>query len=428
MLISLFIVYIQCSQRKNYITTYMLVTPLDSFGFNENGTFEITLLSSNRSTLIIFLVTFEEMKTRIIKEITFSDICQNPQIHLSALNSSFHRNTKQIYWSGVIRNRDVYYPYILNCNRTRLKYSILTNFSNQYSHLDFRDEPYPYFYVALSYIYIAITIIYIIDIMIFPSFGILIPPILAFINSLKSIITSKYAQIWLDRRIGLVSYDYFGSNFFNFIFIMHYTLFLSFPTFIIAGWCIYIESIPLFDTLIIISSSLIFVVGTWSFRFSMSLKDIFVSIGFVMIGFLCIIRNNSNYIMITSHLDDNISPNLIQLRQKISLVLRFDAAFLSILVSLALLYSMALSFDFWSIVSDSIFELLMLSISIVELYLFLYRKEFAGDPNDIDENGVVRQPLTYGSTIRNYSLNEDRLKFYDLVEPESNYIALVGNP
>lgn len=425
MLISLFLAYCQCSQRKYYVTTYLPVIPLDSFGFEENGTFEINLLNSNRSTLIIFLATFDEMKSRIIHEISFLDICQNPKIHLSALNSSFYKNTKMVYWRGSIKRKDVYYPYILNCNRTKSKYTISTNFTNPASHLDLRDEFYPYFYTGLSYIYMAITVIYVINFLIFPSFGILIPPILAVINTTKSMITSKYAQIWLDRRIGLYSYDYFGTYFFNFIYILHYTAFLSFPTFIIAGWCIYRETIPFFESLIIVLSALIFVLGVWSFRFTLSLKDIFVSIGFVMIGFLSVVRNNVDYIMISSHLNDVTSRSLVQFRKKLSLVLRFDAAFLSILIALALLYSMALSFDFWSIVSDFIFEILMLSISVVELYLFIYRKEFEGDQNDFDENGVVRSSVTRSFPLANNDFNVNRMRFYDLNDPTSSCIALV---
>lgn len=428
MLIFLLLAYCRCSQRKYVITTYLPVTPLDSFGFEINGTFEINLLNSNRSTLIIFLATFDEMKARIVREISFFDVCGNPQIHLSALNSTIRPNTKTVYWRDKVSHKDVYYPYILNCNRTKSKYSILTNYTNPGTHLDFRDEFYPYFCTGLSYVYMAITFIYFVDFLLFPSFGILIPPILAVINTTKAMVMSKYAQIWLDRRSGLYSYDYYGTNFFNFLYILHYTSFLSFPTFIIAGWCIYRETIPLFESLLIVLSALIFVLGVWSFRFTLSLKDIFVSIGFVMIGFLSVVRNNVDYIMMSSHLSDTVSRDLRQFHQKLSLVLRFDAAFLSILITLALVYSMTLSFDFWLIVSDMIFEGLMLSISVVELYLFLYRKEFAGDQNDIDENGVVRPPVNGSFSAENNYLDENRMRFYEMSEPNSSCIALVIEP
>lgn len=418
-MIYLFLIFCRCSQRKYTIKTFMPVSPLDSFGFDANGTFEIILGTKNRSTLIIFLATFEEMKARILHEISFTDICLDPTIHLSSLNSSFKKNVNIVKWYGVIRTKNIYYPYILNCNRTKAQYSVMTNFTNPDSHLDLRDELYPYFDITLSYIYLGLTAICLLDFLIFQNFGIFVPLIIACIASTKCMIMSKYAQIWLDRRQGIVSYDYYGNIFFNFIYLLHYTAFFSFPTFIIAGWCVYRDTFNIFEVLIIIVSSLIFVVGVWSFRFTLSLKDAFVSIGFIMIGFLSMIRNNVSYIMMTGHLDDIISRDLVQFRMKISLVIQFDVIYLSSLVLLALLFSMTVSFDFWPIASDIIFELLLLVITVSEMYLFLYRRGFAGDPSDADID-----PHLSSRSIE----NNENLRFYMLNEPNSNCVALIAEP
>ncbi|KAK8839870.1 hypothetical protein M9Y10_031582 [Tritrichomonas musculus] len=416
MLIWLILIITRSAQRNFNLISSNHERQLESFGFSDNGSFNISVHTDKKTTMIIFMALVSEVKAIGIKGITFIDLCSDPQIHLAVLNSSYHQNTTDVSWSGKIALKNIYYPYILNCNYSKSRYSIITDFRNNKTHIDTRDDLYPIFYFILSFIYLFLTLFCLINICQYSILGIFIPPILALTLSSKSIIMASYTKIWFDRIAGVANYDYFGTILFNLCYIFHYTTFFAFPTFVISGWCIYRDTIKVSEVLINIFSSLVFVVGVWSFRFTMNKKEAFISIAIVIIGFVSVFRNIMDYIMITSNLQD-IAPRTSQaLQLKINLILQFEATFVSILIALGILLAMAVSLGLWDIVIDFIFELLLLSVSLTEMGMFLFRKKF-----------IVAGRNEIGDSFFNFSEEEieNNIKLRMICEPRSTYMALI---
>lgn len=408
------IAFCGCSQRNSYIISSNYERQLLNFGFEENGSFNITVKTDLKTTMIIFMATFTEMGEKGKKGISFIDLCDDPSLHFTQLNSSYHKNISELTWSGIIPTKKVYYPYILNCNYSYSKYIVTTNFRNVQSHIDTRDNLYPYLYFSLSFIYLFLTVVCIINICKYSVFGIFIPPILALTLSSKSIVMAAYAKIWFDRVSGVSNYDYFGTILFNIGYIFHYTTFFAFPMFVISGWCVYRDFIPFTEILNNIFSSLIFVVGVWSFRFTMNSKEGFLSITIVTVGFASVFRTILNYILITSNLDDLAPRNSQSLQLKINLILHFEAAYISIVTLLGIMLAIGLSLDLWDTMLDLIFESLLLCISLTEMAMFLFRKKFFGEKNN-------------RNFYFNYSEEEiiNNTQFRLINEPNTSYLALV---
>ena len=167
-----------------------------------------------------------------------------------------------------------------------------------------------------------------------------------------------YTKIWFNRVSGISNYDYFGTILFNICYLFHYTTFFSFPMFVISGWCVYRDYIPITEMLNNVFSSFIFVFGVWSFRFTMNGKEGFISIFIVTIGFAAVFKTILNYILVTSNLDDLAPRSSHSLQLKINLILQFEAAYISILTILGVLLAIGLSLDLWDAVLDLIFETL----------------------------------------------------------------------
>lgn len=358
---------------------------------------------------------FSELSEKDKKGITFYDLCLNPTLHFTNLNSTFHTEVTELHWTGTIPSKNVYYPYILNCNYTNSRYLIITDFRNAQSHIDTRDNLYPYLYFSISFIYLFLTLVCFINICRYSNFGIFIPPILALTLSSKSIVMACYTKIWFNRVSGISNYDYFGTILFNICYLFHYTTFFSFPMFVISGWCVYRDYIPITEMLNNVFSSFIFVFGVWSFRFTMNGKEGFISIFIVTIGFAAVFKTILNYILVTSNLDDLAPRSSHSLQLKINLILQFEAAYISILTILGVLLAIGLSLDLWDAVLDLIFETLLLCISLTEMAMFLFRKKFIGDRNEINDS------------FFNFSEEEiiSKTQFRFINEPNTSYLALV---
>ena len=113
----------------------------------------------------------------------------------------------------------------------------------------------------------------------------------------------------------------------------------------------------------------------------------------VIIGFVAIFKNNIDYIVMTSKLDDITPRNVQNLQSKIKLVFHFDASFVSTLIILGVFLSMAVSLNFWDVILDIIFEFLLLIISLTEMVMFLYRNQHAGNKNDIDDSFTLSMSM-----------------------------------
>lgn len=420
-MISLFMLLCGCSKRMYNYTSYMLASQLNSFGFNVNGSFDFQVVTSEKTTLLLFLATYKEIKERVLKDITYSSLCSNTSLHVSRLNSTFFHNATNISWRGTIDTKDIYYPYVLNCNLNKSMNSIITDFQNPSSHLDFRDEYYSTTNLILTFIYLLLTILWLINIFANPKFGIIIPPLFSFICLIKTIISIEEAGLWLNRKQGIIGYDDNGSILFNFMIILYYTLVLSLPTFLVSGFCVFRDQISLSEYCFTICSSLMLVSGLWSLNYVSSFQFALFSMFLTSFGFLCIIRNNADYLILLGHLDETVPESMPRLRSKISILSKFTMIAGTMLFSLILPYSISASFNFWKIVSDVLMELFILLIQIVEMWIFMFRKKYEGSINE-DENVLESDMLVH--SIEN--MNNVEFNFYMFHEPKLEDLALIS--
>lgn len=411
-LIAFFTFSAYCSVIKSIMYSSALYLRLRSFGFEKDATFTINITTPNITKLIIFLVAEKNIFLRPNTEMEISTACAKNPPYVSDLNSSLFKPSTSVSWTGSIKETNVYYPYVVNCNKNSTIYKIVTDFRNPFSHLDFRDNNYSILCTFISFLYTIITIIWIANGILHPKFWIPLHSGFAFVSSTKAVVCSLESKMWENRKLGIINYAENGSLH-SFFIILHYTSFLSFPIFAMAGWCIFRDSMPLSEFLRIILCNLILVFGFWPSKYITSLKEVALSVVLLSIGSIVFLRIITDYIIMLSNLEERISDGQQVLKRKVSLVTRFTSSFFFFGLSYSIFYILSISFNLWDILGDIIIELGFVILSFIELYFFLIRQSYEGKEDEI------------GRDLRKEDMDVDS-SIYHLEEPKVHDIAIIS--
>lgn len=403
----------QSSTRHYHFDTNYPIIRLDPFGFNQNASFTFQVETSNASSLHLFLLS-----KKIEKKYEFNhfglqlSVCFQPSF-VTELNSSFQIHNQFIFWKGNIPSKYIYYPYIINCNLKFNSYSIQTNFINIDSHLDFRDFSYSRTYLIFSMVYIFITLIWLINIIFKPRFLIPLNCGFCFSVCVKSILCLMKAQHWENRRIGIINYDYNGSNLCKFVDLIYTLSFFSMPMLVLSGWCIYRDEIVSSEFTNIFLPIISLVFGNWIVRSISNLNQmqLVCAIALICFGLPDLIKNVVDYLSIAASALSLIHEDEVYLRKKIELSLYFSFFFIIILLLNTICYSLTLFNDAWPVIESIIVEIGFLISHFGELWFFLYRKKFEVPlslsqeqelSDKLDQNGltIIEDPvLTYVAVV-----------------------------
>ena len=378
---------------------------LTSFGFEENATFNLNISAFNKSMMIAFLIPEDLEIQRVEAESLVSIICDpRKKKFISEYNSSL-QYTDVLSWNGTIHKRNVYHPYVFMCYPNSTKYYIMTDYQNVNSHLDFRDYDYPYFYALLSYIYILCTAAWIINELICNKFAIPLHTCFALVSGTKAILSALYADLWECRHTGKCSYNYFGSELFNSLFIFHYVLLLTVPILAMSGWCIYRDFLSLNETYKILFANVSIVIGFWKINYIYAIKDVMLIMLLLSIGLMVFLRVTSDYISNLIRIDDSISSSHEYLRKKINLLASFSWIVIFFGTGYIIFYILFISLNLWNITQDVLIEVCILIFTFIEMYFFMYRNKYHGEPGfETKESQLSNLPIYYLNEPKQTSL------------------------
>ena len=170
---------------------------LPEFGFSRGGEFKGSIFGLNLSGSILILATQSQYAQIHSNLKNAANLCIFPEQALFyEYNFTASNHSHSDIFSFKIKERNIYYPIIFNCNGKSL--SITATYLNPNSYLDFRDRFIPKSSCYFSIIYSIFAMFWIINMFTHPSFDLLLPKLFCLSCCLKALSSAFTANYWIE--------------------------------------------------------------------------------------------------------------------------------------------------------------------------------------------------------------------------------------
>jgi len=349
------------------------VIKLASFGFLEGGYYDISVNLSVESQIAIALITESKVKEKYsIQE--FSYLCSlnvtDDYFAVSSMNvSSFNQN-------GMIKDKGVYTPIVINCNRNISKYWIQFEFRNRDFFIDSRDYYIPEVHVLLSIVHSIFFLIWFTNGVLFPMFKVRLHTVLLSLPIPKVISLLLFAKFWKLKRDSNIT-DMSIMVKVHIMNTIHSSVLFAVISMISSGWNIFRNSLIWKECSRIWCSSIIMTIGLVFIQGSQSIIRVFILSGMIVFGFLWYIKNNMISVLSITRLLKRVDKTTV-VAIKISLSKEFTA-YTTLTVGITiLLYCLSSSLDCSFMLTALIIEAGFVIETIVAMKYFLLRSNYFG--------------------------------------------------
>lgn len=368
----------------------LLTIQLPSYGFEANGTYEISIISDK---MVYGKLFFLQRRDKVIFAEQYESICKNDHPQISDLNFTENSVDNQITFSGKIPNEGVYYLLFIHCGVTYSEYSVNVKYFNPKLKEDFREHMIKPLKFLFSKLFFCINIIWVINGYVFSGFRIRLHTV--------------FTLIPLFRSFGLYLSIY---SHFSYVFhIIYYTLTLFTLLAVGRGWCTFIYQLPPKYIVSSIFSSFLLVIGTIGSSTSSNLSYFFINIFILAIGLISYLRLFIINLILLTRLQNQMVKEPI-LTSKIKLSKEFTIKCFCSLAILTTLKAFSLLLDFNTYYHTLIFELIMIFISYIQMRYFMFKDEYIGKTNRKETVYIPKKS------------SDHHVKM--LVEPKSMFLAI----
>jgi hypothetical protein len=359
-----------------------------NFGFEANGTFDLTFTSDTVGSLRGFLLP-EQDASRIIRDPRgFSITCLSPDHHVSDINISQVFSGGSLHWAGFVPEENVFALYFWNCNRTRADFRLRAQFTNPSSRLDTRDMILPRLYTFFSFVYAIFSLVWAINALCFLNFRVPLHTIFLLLPIIRGISLWISKSYWSEAQFtdAPSQWKIFAITALEFLF---YTMTLVGISFACAGFCIYRQKFVWRDRIEIVFSAAVVVGSILSAQLVSDIKQAFFLLGLICFTILWYLKQGLiNIVMLTGVMKQLKSePQVIA---KVSLSRNFVvSSFLTVFLTL-LISSIVAGLDTPKRLSAMILESGMMINSVIHFHFFLLRKKYAGNDKKGTRKAVKR--------------------------------------
>jgi hypothetical protein len=373
------------SSTLHYKTIFPSVM-LPSFGFQANGTFDISITSPDlRNFVILFQHPHDSLHISAMRPKRLLYFCDGdlPNSSKSLQISAFGSDGRG-HVNGTLRSDGVYSPYLINCDANHSTYDVNVTYSNPTSHLDSRNMFLGPLYQSLSVIYLGFAIAWILNGCRFSNFRVHLHTVLTVMPIIRALSSLFISWIWKDRAATGK-----GSSFENIVFVLdfiYYTLYLSTIAFVGMGWCIFRGSPDFSQVSKILSSSLMPTLGVLLIPFARDFIAILGVLALLVLGLMLYARINVyNIILVVRLLDSMTKQPLVANKIKLAkryVILSFTHLSATIVGTAALLVV-----DGSATCATVFFEALFFLGSVMHVRFFFFRKDYAGEAPGRENRG-----------------------------------------
>lgn len=352
-------------------TTLLFFT---SFGFTDNSKFTFSIHSSIPIRINIFLLSNYEVRNSVSRHVYKT--CYSHRVKISNLNQTFNISNN-FFWSGTVKNQDVYFPVILICSDNFSILDVSYRFKNKDTLIDFRNEKNSFIYLCFSIINIVLGFFWLVNTYVKTNFSIPLQHIISLLPIFKALSDALLASEWETRKFtdNISRTNKFFSSLFS---AMFYIFFMYSTTLVFSGWCIFRMKLGLIENAQIFISSFLVVSGFYINDFIDIYISSLVPILLTSVGFLWYMKLNATYLATLIQLSESHVENE-RMISRIKLVQHFCVALFSSLILIIILQSGTVSFDFWPIVGTATQEAGLIFFEVVEIYFFFLREKFNGE-------------------------------------------------
>lgn len=357
---------------------------LESFGFNKNGTYNVTFINKKTPNLYYTLLSSKEFPIELLLSASASKFCRGappiPKIRtLVPISNNFT-------FTGHITDKDTYTPLVYNCNNNETLVQLTQVFRNPHTYLDFRWVSGDWSQFSLGLVLFITLVVWLVNwcchfrtnvkihYFVTTSLFLGIGYHLSFFFELLKL--DKVDEAPLATSVRLIFSFLYNAG-------MYITLLLS-----IKGWCVYRTSLSFKDVFISLIYVLIFTICSCVLTLTtlgkveivIHLVSIFVIMLFVR---ELIISINKTHIHFVAHLyiiaNAGVSPTTtpIYAKYKTYVLLRWAVVFCCIFITARLITSLFSNPFLW--IDQLIFDLMQIIINIILCITFRLRKSVSED-------------------------------------------------
>jgi hypothetical protein len=399
-------------QRSNlhyYASFPSLILP--NFGFEVNGTFEITLRSDHLANYVLIMEhpsdpeTVSRLRPKLLRRFCSRGLTPgSPSMRFVGFAEGGSANI-----SGIISFRAVYTPFLVNCDYDEARYAANLSYSNPDSLIDTRLAMAGTIYRFLSYVYLLFCVLWLINAFRFSNFRVPLHTVFAILPVIRFLSTHYIALMWDDRRTNPTQSKYEITAFvLDFV---YFSIYLSSIAFVGAGWCIFRRRINFSQIVRTIGVSIVSPLGVVLCPFAVDLYETLPLFGLILFGLLLYVKVNIfNIILVVKLLDSMTKQPLVS--TKIKLAKRFVIVSFTHLLVTAAGSVLLLVYDMSSIAPTIFFEGLFLLGTLVQMIFFMFRKQYAGEApgKDVDVAGA-----------------DGKSRPMRLMEPHRDYLVMSAN-
>ncbi|OHT02884.1 hypothetical protein TRFO_06937 [Tritrichomonas foetus] len=372
-----------CYFTTLHIFPYDKIVKITDFGFEYNGSYTFRYISQNYSGFIIFMLSREYSSFAKSSYLSFLRIC----------NRSFPEEPYMAYYlegrdleiiEGRVNKTTVLVPFVANCHSHQLNLNI--QMKNMHSYLDYRDYHIPSIYLMMSFIYPFISVFWVINGLFYPQFHVTLHTMLSFSGVFKALSLYYSAKVWNTKALfdkcpltlQLVS---------ELTFVFSHSFLFIINALAISGWGTYREKIP-FDQIINTSLITMWFFIVISICHCATYAFFFVPL-YAMAVFVCCIYGQMIYSDIISaiHLIPLVRRTNYNemMYKKIELIVRFGGIVTVWMTILTFFLIYFLVGDVPHYVQNTIYELFILAIYIIDIYVFFFRKSYEPVCENVEE-------------------------------------------
>ena len=375
---------------KGKATSYQPFVYHKSFGFHENGFYNVTISDVNVSKLFVGLMSTSEYQSFNDTIVVEDDHCNESIDSFSSISTLFdfeNSAENSLTFAGTITKEDVYYLYYYSCTGQAFSFNYQIHFGNPNGGLDYRSEPLLYTTPAFLGIITILFVVWILNwllnfkVQIYIHYCFTATFFFTFLNSVADLIDVQTQNVEGNTTISFIFY--FVTLIIKYIFLLSTMLLCA------KGWCIIVDTIKVSELFLSVIYSGITIGTIFILYFSYVPNSIFVLIIVILacisfgLYFYKLLKSISDVNMqIFAHMltirNAGIDPNTTPLKKKKDMYNQFYYAFFlfCILVCVQLFMSSFPSTSYW--IQPFVWQLSDTTILLILGYIFRIRDVEAG--------------------------------------------------
>jgi hypothetical protein len=266
---------------------------------------------------------------------------------------------------------------VVNCFNHSTFYKAMFSLSNPHSFLDYRYDPLPLFYTALSVTYSVLGLLWLTNIVSHSEFSIDLTFTLAMLTAVRGVEMGLKASHWVNRQRSLDTPN-LQWHCESIITACYFTLLLAISSLIISGWCIFRATVPLSEVAEILVTSGVTVGAIPLFTKAQSVEGGLIGSVLITFGIIWYCKINLAHFLAFVIMKQETDPNG-GFAKRLQIIFWYLVGLAAVLTLVMVGYVCQSAAEVWIISGDVIIEGAFVAFHIAMMWLFCLKSGYTGE-------------------------------------------------